>query len=289
VLACVAGGLYLRQHFSTVASPLTRTKTGAVWDVLIFVVNGLIFVLLGIQFGDLLQSTPLPTLFRAGGIALAVSLIVILLRLAWVPVAAWLPWWTSPRLRQRDPAPNPKGVALVAWTSMRGIVSLAAALALPTVLADGSRFPYRSEILIITLGVILATLVIQGLTLAPVIRKLKFTEDPLPRIEQLHARREALRNGLERLEDLADEPWVPAEEVVRLREEYRRRSEVDRDGTAGPAGSDTASRLRAELLRAERRAVIRLRDEGAISDEVLYELERELDLEAIRVGAGEER
>jgi CPA1 family monovalent cation:H+ antiporter len=111
----------------------------------------------------------------------------------------------------------------------------------------------------------------------------------LPRIEQLHARREALRNGLERLEDLADEPWVPAEEVVRLREEYRRRSEVDRDGTAGPAGSDTASRLRAELLRAERRAVIRLRDEGAISDEVLYELERELDLEAIRVGAGEER
>ena len=172
---------------------------------------------------------------------------------------------------------------------MRGIVSLAAALALPTALADGSRFPYRAEILIITLGVILATLVIQGLTLAPLIRKLQFADDPLPLIEQQHARREALRNGLERLEDLADEPWVPAEEVAQLREEYRRRNEAERAGLAGPARSDASGRLRVELLRAERRAMVRLRDEGAISDEVLFQLERELDVEAIRLGAGEER
>ncbi|HET9293535.1 MAG TPA: cation:proton antiporter, partial [Gemmatimonadales bacterium] len=289
VLACVAGGLYLRQHFSTVVSPLTRINTGAVWEVLIFVVNGLIFVLLGIQFGDLVESTAPATLFRAGWLALAVSLIVILLRLIWVPVATYLPRWASPRLRQRDPPPNPKGVGLVAWTSMRGIVSLAAALALPTALADGSRFPYRAEILIITLGVILATLVIQGLTLAPLIRKLQFADDPLPLVEQLHARREALRNGLERLEDLADEAWVPADEVVQLREEYRRRNQAERLATPGQARSDTSIRLRAELLRAERRAVVRLRDEGAISDEVLFQLERELDVEAIRLGAGEER
>ena len=289
VLACVAGGLYLRQHFSTVVSPLTRTNTGAVWDVLIFVVSGLIFVLLGIQFGDLVESTPLPTLVRAGWHALAVSLIVILVRLIWVPVATYLPRWASARLRQRDPAPNPKGVGLVAWTSMRGIVSLATALALPTALADGTRFPYRPEILIITLGVILVTLVIQGLTLAPLIRKLHFSHDPAPDIEQQHARREALRNGLERLEDLANEPWVPGEEVALLRGEYRRRSEADRGGTPGQGRSDASNRLRAELLRAERRAVVRLRDEGAISDQVLYELERELDVEAIRLGVGEER
>jgi len=172
---------------------------------------------------------------------------------------------------------------------MRGIVSLATALALPTALADGTRFPYRPEILIITLGVILVTLVIQGLTLAPLIRKLHFSHDPVPDIEQQHARREALRNGLERLEDLANEPWVPGEEVALLREEYRRRSEADQGGTPGQGRSDASNRLRAELLRAERRAVVRLRDEGAISDEVLYELERELDLEAIRLGVGEER
>ena len=287
VLACVAGGVYLRQHFSTVVSPLTRTNALAVWELLIFVLSGLIFVLLGIQFGDLAEATPPPILLRAGWAALVVSLIVILVRLIWVPLATYLPRKLSRRLRQRDPIPNPKGVGLVAWTSMRGIVSLAAALAIPATLASGARFPYRSEILIITLGVILVTLVLQGLTLGPLIKRLRFSEDPTPSIERQHARREALRSGLERLEDMADESWVPREDVAKLREEYRRRSE--RELAASSGQDDASSRLRVELLRAERRAMVRLRNEGAISDEVLHELERELDAEAIRLGAGEER
>ena len=289
VLACVAGGLYLRQHFSTVVSPLTRTNGLAVWNLLIFVLSGLVFLLLGIQFGDLVQDTPRPILLRTGSVALLVSLLVIVVRLIWVPLATVLPRWLSPRLRQRDPTPNPKSVGLVAWTSMRGIVSLAAALAIPVALADGTRFPYRTEILIITLGVILVTLVLQGLTLAPLIRKLRFSPDPAPYIEQQHARREALRSAMERLEDVADESWVPAEEVARLREEYRRRTEREAAANSDQGRSDAASRLRAELVRAERRAMVRLRNEGAISDEVLQELERELDAEAIRLGAGEER
>lgn len=289
VLACVAGGLYLRQHFSTVVSPLSRINTGAVWEVLIFVVNGFIFVLLGIQFGDLVEATPVPILLRTGGVALLVSAIVIGVRLVWVPVATYLPRWASESLRQRDPAPNPKSVGLVAWTSMRGIVSLAAALAIPATLADGSRFPYRSEILIITLGVILVTLVLQGLTLAPLIKRLRFSPDPTRLIEKQHARREALRAGLDRLEDLTDEDWVPGEDVTRIREEYRRRRELEREAAAGRDGVNASARLRTELLKAERRAMVRLRDEGAISDEILHELERELDVEAIRLGAGEER
>jgi Na+/H+ antiporter len=289
VLACVTGGLYLRQHFSTVVSPLTRTNALAVWNLLIFVLSGLIFVMLGIQFGDLVQDTPVSTLLQAGRVALLVSLLVILVRLIWVPLATYIPRWLSKGLRQRDPAPNPKGVALVAWTSMRGIVSLAAALAIPAVLADGTRFPYRTEILIITLGVILVTLVLQGLTLAPLIRKLQFSQDRTPVIEQQHARREALRSGVERLEDLADESWVPGAEVAKLRDEYQRRSEREANATSDPGATEAARRLRAELLRAERRAMIRLRNEGAISDEVLHELERELDAEAIRLGVGEER
>jgi Na+/H+ antiporter len=289
VLACVAGGLYLRQHFSTVISPLTRTNAMAVWNLLIFVLSGLIFVLLGIQLGDLVQDTPLPTLVRTGWVAMLVSALAIVVRLIWVPLAAYLPRRASQRIRERDPMPSWKVIGLVGWTSMRGIVSLAAALAIPTVLADGTRFPYRTEILIIALGVILVTLVVQGLTLAPLIGKLRFPPDPAPSIELQHARREALRSGLERLEDLADEPWVPGEEVARLREEYRRRLELAQSAGAGQDGSDVSNRLRADLLKAERRAVVRLRDEGAISDEVLHELERELDVEAIRLGAGEER
>lgn len=288
VLACVTGGLYLRQHFSTVVSPLTRSNGMAVWNLLIFVLSGVIFVLLGIQFGDLVQDTPLPTLIRTGWVALLVSVLVIVVRLIWVPMAAYIPRRFSRRLRERDPMPSAKVLGLVSWTSMRGIVSLAAALAIPTALADGTRFPYRTEILIITLGVILVTLVLQGLTLAPLIQRLRFDPDPTPAIEQEHARREALRSGLERLEDLADEPWVPGPEVAKLREEYRRRSELERAAAAGGDRSLASNRLRAELLKAERRAVVRLRNEGAISDEVLQELERELDAEAIRLGAGEE-
>jgi len=288
VLACVAGGLYLRQHFSTVVSPLTRINGLAVWNLLIFVLSGLIFVLLGIQFGDLVQDTPLPILLRTGRVALLVSMLVIVVRLIWVPLATILPRWASARIRQRDPMPSPKGVALIAWTSMRGIVSLAAALAIPAVLADGTAFPFRTEILIITLGVILVTLVLQGLTLAPLIRRLRFTHDPTPEIERQHARREALRGGRERLEDLADEAWVPQEDVAMLREEFQRRAELVTAAASAQDGLEASRRLRAEVLRAERRAMVRLRDEGAISDEVLQELERELDVEAIRLGAGEE-
>lgn len=286
VLACVAGGIYARQHFSNVTSPMARIQNRAVWDVLIFVLNALIFVLLGLEFGGLLQDTPIGSLRHVGAVALVISLIAIVVRLLWVPVATWLPRWYSAEIRAREPKPNPKSVGIVGWTSMRGIVSLASALALPLVLANGSPFPFRTEILLITMVVILVTLVVQGLTLAPLIRYLNFPSDPQPHVEERHARREALRDGLERLEDLADEPWVVSEEVERLREEYRRRDLIDGARVNDPVGSEARRRLRTELLRAERRAMIRLRDEGAISDEVLHALERELDVEALRIGAG---
>jgi CPA1 family monovalent cation:H+ antiporter len=112
------------------------------------------------------------------------------------------------------PDGSPGGV--VAWTSMRGIVSLASALALPLTLKDGTPWPYRNEILLITIGVILATLVVQGITLEPLIRRFRFTVDRTPEIEAHHARREALRHGQERLEDLADAPWVVAADVTML-------------------------------------------------------------------------
>jgi CPA1 family monovalent cation:H+ antiporter len=289
VLSCVAGGFYLRQHFSTAVAPLARLQTQAVWDVLLFTMNALIFVLLGVQFGDLLETTSRATLAQTGLVALAVSGIVIAVRLVWVPVATALPRWASAELRRRDPMPSPKAIGVIAWTSMRGIVSLASALAIPRLLADGRPFPYRLEILIITMGVILVTLVLQGVTLAPLIRRLGFPADPTPRIEERHARSEALRHGLERLEDLADEPWVSQDEVAELREEYRRRDELHRSAVGAHDPSDERRRLRRELLRAERRAMVRLRDEGAISDEVLQELERELDVEALRLGGGELR
>jgi CPA1 family monovalent cation:H+ antiporter len=286
VLACVAGGLYLRRHFSSAVAPLSRLQNHSVWDLLIFVLNAAIFLLLGVQFRALLAGVPrdmVVVLVRAGFLIGAVAIAV---RLVWVPIAAYLPRVLSARIRRNESPPPPKGVALVAWTSMRGIVSLATALALPVTVAGGAPFPYRGEIIVIAMCVIVLTLVVQGLTLAPLIRLLGFTPEDTHHAEARVARLEAARRGAEALDDLSREEWADARDVEWLRSELRDRVRLLEHHAGEPEGR---RRLRAEMLRAERRMLVRLRNEGAISDEVLQELEQELDLEAVRVGAGADR
>ena len=285
VLACVAGGLYVRQRFSTAVAPMTRIQTRAVWNLFMFLLNAVIFIILGVQFGMLMAAVPghdLATVARTG---MVISGVVIGVRLLWVPALAFLPRWLG--RRRRGPTPPASELFLVSWTSMRGIVSLAAALGLPLALGDGSRFPHRAEIILITVTVIVVTLVLQGLTLAPLIRRLRFPPDRERDAEEQYARGEALRLAVEKLEDLAREPWARSADLGRLRQEFRDRIRRHREGPAGERDADC--RLRAEILDAERRGLVRLRNEDAISDEVLLELEQELDLEALRIGAAERR
>ena len=286
VLACVAGGVYLRRHFSSAVAPLSRLHNRSVWDLVVFVLNAAIFLLLGLQFRALLAAVPEGTLVSLVRDGLLISLVAIVVRLVWVPVATALPRVVSGRVRRGDPMPTKRGVFLVAWTSMRGIVSLATALALPAVLASGAPFPFRSEIIVITVCVILVTLVVQGLTLAPIIRAFRFTPEKSHHLEARVARLEASRRGAEVLDDLSHEEWVDARDVEWLRNELRDRIRLLEYHAGEPEGR---RRLRAAMLRAERRMLVRLRNEGAISDDVLRELEQELDLEAVRVGVGEER
>lgn len=286
VLACVAGGLYVRQHLSTAVSPVSRVQARAVWDLLVFLFNALIFLLLGFQFRGLVDAVPAGSLGTVLAIGAVLSVVAMVVRLAWVPLATYLPRWMSAELRRRDPVPNWKGVFLVSWTSMRGIVSLASALALPRVLESGAPFPYRAEIILITMTVIVMTLVLQGLSLAPIIRAFNFEPEHTHHEEERLARREALRRGAEALEDLSREGWADARDVEWLRNELRDRMRLHEHHGGGPNGR---RRLRLGMMNAERRMLIRLRNEGQISDEVLRELEQELDLEAIRVGAGDER
>jgi CPA1 family monovalent cation:H+ antiporter len=190
--------------------------------------------------------------------------------------------------------PGWRPVFLLAWTGMRGIVSLAAALALPFTTAAGAPFPSRDEIIVITFQVILVTLVLQGLTLFPLIRWLRLGNDTTLELEEAHARQEAGRAALARLDALADGAAAPRDDIQRMRTLYRQR--VERASTIDPGvGAESARaqaalrRLRHETLSAERRALIALRDEGVISDDVLVRLEQELDIEAMRIGLGEER
>jgi len=286
VLACVAGGIYVRQHFSTAVSAMSRLQSRAVWDLLVFLINALIFLILGMEFGPLMKEVPAGTLHSVLLSGVAISMVAIIVRLLWVPLATYLPRRLSADMRRRDPVPDPKGVALVAWTGMRGIVSLAAALGLPLALSSGEPFPYRAEIILVTMCVIMITLVVQGLTLAPVIKRFAFTPDLTRVEEEHHARREALRRGVEALDDLSREHWADAEEVAELRHELHHRMQHEQRH-----GRDSASRrrLRMGVVKAERRMLVRLRNEGAISDETLRELEQELDHESVRVGAGDER
>ena len=286
VLACVAGGIYLRRHFSTAVPPMSRIENRAVWDLVIFVLNATIFLVLGVQFGALLRAVPDGAAARLLGAGAAIGAVAILVRLVWVPLATLLPRWLSAGTRRRDPLPPWRPVFLVALTSMRGIVSLATAFALPRALASGAPFPYRAEIAAVTMCVILLTLVVQGLTLAPIIRAFRFTPDETPHQEARLARLEAARRGAEAIEDLSREPWVDRRDVEWLRGELRDRVRLLADHAGEPAAR---RRLRGEMLRAERRMLVRLRDEGAISDEVLGELEQELDFDAVRAGVGHAR
>ena len=286
VLACVAGGLYVRQHLSTVVSPNSRIQTRGTWELFVFLLNAAIFLILGTQFGSLVQQVPSGTLGSVARTGVVIGLVAIGVRLVWVPVATWLPRWLSAEVRRRDPMPAWKPVALISWTSMRGIVSLATALALPHALGDGTLFPFRSEIILITMTVIVMTLVAQGFSLGPIIRAFNFVPEHGHHDEERLARREATRRAAETLEDLSREPGVDPHDVewlrTELREQYREAEHV--------GGSVEGRRaLRVQMLGAKRRMLVRLRNEEAISDEVLRVLEQELDLEAIRIGAGEER
>jgi monovalent cation/hydrogen antiporter len=294
VLACVAGGFYLRQAFSAIVPPATRLQSKAVWDLLVFILNGVIFILIGLHLGAIREAglpTSLGTLLSHGALISATAIVV---RLIWVPLAIVIPRLVSPSLRRRDPIPAWPHILLVAWIGMRGIVSLAAALALPATTAAGAPFPFRSEIIILTFAVILSTLVLQGLTLTPLIRALRLAADQTLELEEARAREEAAGAALARLDQLATDSSPAQEQIERLRSMYTQRAQRssplrlgEDDGSAGARAA--FRRLRHETLTAERRILIALRDQGIISDDVLHRLELELDVEAMRIGLGEVR
>ena len=294
VLACVAGGVYVRQGFSEITAPAVRIQAKAVWDLLVFLLNGVIFVLIGLQIGVIREAGTPGGLRRVVLHGALISLTAIAIRLVWVPLAVVIPRLLSRSLRTRDPIPAWSVMAVVGWAGMRGIVSLAAALALPLTTATGARFPFRDEIIVVTFVVILSTLVFQGLTLPPLIRALRIGKDDTLEREEAFAREEAARAALARVEELTAEPWADHEQIGRLRDSYGQRL---RRASPLQVGEDNASaktqaafrRLRHQTLEAERRRLIALRDEGAISDEVLHRLEQELDVEAMRIGLGESR
>jgi Na+/H+ antiporter len=293
VLACVAGGLLLPRFLSSVVPPATRLQGRAVWSLLIFALNGVIFILIGLQLRTLAQSVRPGELGALVWQGLLVSLAAIVTRLVWVPIGTWLPR-QIPSIRARDPMPPWRAIAVVAWAAMRGIVTLAAALALPLVTADGRPLPFREQIILLAFVVILVTLVLQGLSLGPIVRRLRIPDDLTLEREEIQARERAVRAALDRLERFERKLEGVDEQLADLRRHYEDRARLIAERQAGvPPSSSLAEaafkRARHETLNAERLALTELRNQGAISDEVFLELEQELDVEAATQGLAEVR
>jgi monovalent cation/hydrogen antiporter len=289
VLAAVTVGIYMGWYMPELTNPQTRLQGVAMWEILFFVLNALLFGLVGLQLPGIVDSLSGRSTESLVRDAVIVCGAVIAARFAWVFIAGYLPHLIDRRLRARDPVPAWRHKTVLAWSGMRGAVSLAAALALPLTTDAGRAFPDRDLLIFLTFAVILGTLVVQGLTLPALIRVLALEEDGLAEREEAKARIHAAEAALERLEELVDEDWVREDTAERMRGLYnfrqaRFRSRVDSeaDGSAEERSLDY-QRLRRELLDAERGAVIQLRRVGRIDDEVMRRVVRDLDLEDLRL------
>jgi monovalent cation/hydrogen antiporter len=289
VLAAVTVSIYVGWYTPELTTVQTRLQGDAVWNILTFLLNALLFGLVGLQLRPILDSLSGHSTGTLIADAAIVSGAVIGTRLLWAYPVAYLPRLLFRRVRERDPYPPWQWPAFVGWTGLRGAVTLAAALALPLTTDSGAPFPDRDLLIYLAFCVILVTLVLQGLSLPLVIRLLHLEDDGKAAKEENKARIYAADAALARLEELVAEDWVRDDTAERVRGayEFRRnrfsaRFDAEDDGSIEQRSQDY-QRLRRELLDAERRAVVDLRRQGKINDDVMNVVQRDLDLEDARL------
>lgn len=296
VLAAVTVGVWLGWQASELTTHTTRIQLFAIWEVLQFLLNAFLFLLIGLQLPGVLDQLDGRSAGELAWHGALISAVVIVVRLAWVYLFTYLPRRLSPRIRERDPLPPWRNTTLVAWSGMRGAVALAAALAIPLETDAGAPFPERDLIIFLAFCVILVTLVGQGLLFPALIRFLRVEDDGLDADEELNARLEIAFAALDRIDELAEDDWVHEDTVERVRAQfnYRRRrfssrldgrgaGEGDADGIDYEHRARTFSRFMSEVIGAERRKLRELRDTGVITDEIRRRVEYDLDLEEARL------
>jgi monovalent cation/hydrogen antiporter len=294
VMATVACGMYLGHKSSLFLSTGARLTGEAVWETLQFILNGFVFLLLGFQLPYIKADIHTHHLGKLVLLGLLFSGVVILLRFMWVYPGAAVSYTIRRRvLHQAEKIPGPKALFVVSWTGMRGVVALAAAISLPKVLDSGAAFPGRNMMIFLTFCVIFVTLVLQGLTLPALIRRLGLAGLAGRNQEEEEARRDMVKAALAYLEhcqgDSTEETAPVYEELIRL---YRRRlNKLVNDGSAEigsrPEDYQLWHELSQQVRAIQRAAVLHLRDQNKINDEVMRKLERELDLTEVRYAQSE--
>jgi CPA1 family monovalent cation:H+ antiporter len=285
VLATVACGLYVSWTGPRLIPSATRLQGIFFWDLIVNLIEGLVFLITGLQARELIEKAHG---FSIQELLLATAwttLIVIAARFIWVFPATYIPRWVSPALRARDPSPRWQTTFILAFTGIRGVVSLAAALAIPFALDSGQPFPHRDMILFVTFGVIIFTLVGQGLMMPAVVRWLGLAH--LGRAErrgemeaEISARQQALEAARKRLETLASERELPDDVLELLRTRHQSRTQVlPKDMADGLEHTRLGGTVKKQLIDAERDFIYELLRDGKITDEARRRIEYELDLE----------
>jgi Na+/H+ antiporter len=290
VLATVTAGIWIGARSSELFSASTRLTATAFWNTFVFLLNGVVFMLIGLQLPEVIRGLHEHPWGELMFHAAVIGGVVIVTRLLWVFPGAYLPRWLNARIRTREPFPPVRNVAVLGWCGMRGVVSLAAALAVPRLLPDGREFPERDLVLFFTFAVILMTLVGQGLTLPWLIRRLGVSADHTEDHAERDARRSATKAALTRIKEFAGQEKLTEEAITAVTDAYHERLHHLGDELAETFGwsptrqrSIESRRLRREALAAEREHLIALHRQNGVSKELLHKLERELDLEEARL------
>src|SRR6516165_123021 len=294
VLATVAAGLFVSWNGPLLIPAATRLQGIFFWDLLVYLLEGIVFLVTGLQIRTLLERTEIALLNQLTMAALLAVVVIIVARFVWVYPAAYLPRRLSPALARRDPLPPWRQVFFLAFVGIRGVVSLAAALAIPLTTLAGAPFPYRDLILFVIFGVIVVTLVGQGSLLPGVVRWLGLgshaaEERDREHAAELSARAEALEVVQNRLDRLAAEGRIAPEVLAILRARHHDRvGRLPRNPSNGAEIASAAAELRSDLIAAEREYIYQLLREGKITDEARRRIERELDLEEAGIACKKE-
>ena len=290
VLAVVTTGLFLSFRATEILSNQSRIMTYAVWEVVIFILNALVFILIGLQLHNVMKGIsnyPWQALVWYG---VAISLVVISVRFVWIVPATYLPRILSKRIRENEPF-DPRNLVIFGWAGMRGVVSMAAALALPFALADGTAFPQRDLVIYLTFCVILFTLLVLGFTLKWVIRKLKI--DPYSLVaEEYEVRSQVVTVAINYIEDNLS--LIPEELLHNIKSKYEvkynRLQKTDLPANYFGSGKTLAgsifnefTKVQIDLIAIERNTIKQLHRSGKASEEIIRKIERELDLEETRL------
>jgi len=292
VMAVVSGGLFLSYRSHEIFAYDSRIQVYSFWEVIVFLLNGTVFILIGLQLPQIVTGLEQYTMTHVILYAILISVVTVVIRIIWVFPGAYLPRLLSKRIRTAEARPAWQGVFLVAWSGMRGVVSLASALAVPLTLTNGQKFPHRDLLLFITFVVILFTLVLQGLSLPWLIKKLNINDTGTEKDKEheMAIRLRLATAALDHMENNYPDELTSIDAYSRLKERYERMIEIANKKLLKQENIDEVPKflpkyrqMLLELVTVRREELIKLRSEQLYPDELLNNKEWELDLEEARL------